>query len=166
MSGPNLGQAGAPAVASGMQALREIRGREEKRGIAELQAALEGEKIRADYAKLGIQAPYLQAMAQYYQRRPGTTGTAGMGSVPFGEFRKLKTQYDGYLTDGKTVLSSPLAKDLTPDEINALKTKPGSPSYQRGMARAAEIARQRMDADLREGMQYTAKQRVASPVED
>jgi hypothetical protein len=34
------------------------------------------------------------------------------------------------------------------------------------MARAAEVAKQRMDAELREGMQYTAKQRVASPVED
>lgn len=162
----NIGQAGAPAVASGMQAFREIQGRGEKRGLAQLQAALEGEKIKADYAKLGMMEPYYREYANFLARRQGTTGTAGMGSVPFGEFRKIKAQYDGYLTDGKTVLSSPLAKHLTTDELNALKTKPGTPSYERGMARAAEVAKQRMDADLREGMQYTAKQRVASPVED
>ena len=57
------------------------------------------------------------------------------------------------------------AKYLTKDELDALKASPGTPSYDRGMARAAEVAKQRMDAELREGMQYTAKQRV-SPAED
>ncbi len=161
----NIGQAGAPAVASGMKALTDIEGRQEKRGIASLQAALEGEKIKADYAKLGMMQPYYKEYANFLARRQGSTGTAGLGSVPFGEFRKLKSQYDGYLTDGKTVQASPLAKYLTKDELNALKASPGTPSYDRGMARAAEVAKQRMDAELREGMQYTAKQRV-SPAED
>jgi hypothetical protein len=68
--------------------------------------------------------------------------------------------------DGKTVRASPLAKYLTPDELNALKASPGTPSYDRGMARAAKVAKQRMDAELREGMQYTAKQRVGSSAEE
>jgi hypothetical protein len=162
----NIGQAGAPAIASGMQQLRDIEGRQEKRGLAQLQAALEGEKLKAEYSKLGMMQPYYKEYANFLARRQGSTGTAGLGSVPFGEFRKLKSQYDGYLTDGKTVQASPLAKYLTKDELNALKASPGTPSYDRGMARAAEVAKQRMDAELREGMQYTAKQRVASPVED
>lgn len=162
----NIGQAGAPAVASGMQQLRDIEGRQEKRGLAQLQAALEGEKLKAEYAKLDMMQPYYREYANFLARRQGSTGTAGLGSVPFGEFRKIKAQYDGYLTDGKTVRASPLAKYLTKDELDALRASPGTPSYDRGMARAAEVAKQRMDADLREGMQYTAKQRVASPVED
>ena len=162
----NIGQAGAPAVASGMQQLRDIEGRQEKRGLASLQAALEGEKLKAEYAKLDMMQPYYKEYANFLARRQGSTGTAGLGSVPFGEFRKIKSQYDGYLTDGKTVRASPLAKYLTPDELNALKASPGTPSYDRGMARAAEIAKQRMDAELREGMQYTAKQRVGSSAED
>jgi hypothetical protein len=162
----NIGQAGAPAVASGMQQLRDIEGRQEKRGLAQLQAALEGEKLKAEYTKLDMMQPYYKEYANFLARRQGSTGTAGLGSVPFGEFRKIKSQYDGYLMDGKTVRASPLAKYLTPDELNALKASPGTPSYDRGMARAAEVAKQRMDAELREGMQYTAKQRVASPVED
>jgi hypothetical protein len=162
----NIGQAGAPAIASGMKALTDIEGRQEKRGLAQLQAALEGEKLKAEYSKLGMMQPYYKEYANYLARRQGSTGTAGMGSVPFGEFRKLKSQYDGYLTDGKTVQSSPLAKYLTKDELNALKASPGTPSYDRGMARAAEVAKQRMDAELREGMQYTAKQRVGSSAEE
>jgi hypothetical protein len=107
-------------------------------------------------------APLYRAQADYYGRKPGSTGSAGLGSVPFGEFRKLKDQYASYVTDGKAVLASPLAKFLTVDEINALKAKPDSASYKRGMARAAELAKQRMDLDLREGMQYTAKQRISA----
>jgi len=162
----NIGQAGAPAVASGMQQLRDIEGRQEKRGLAQLQAALEGEKLKAEYTKLGMMEPYYKEYANFLARRQGSTGTAGLGSVPFGEFRKIKSQYDGYLMDGKTVRASPLAKYLTPDELNALKASPGTPSYDRGMARAAEVAKQRMDAELREGMQYTAKQRVGSSAEE
>ena len=162
----NIGQAGAPAVASGMQQLRDIEGRQEKRGLAQLQAALEGEKLKAEYTKLGMMQPYYKEYANYLARRQGSTGTAGLGSVPFGEFRKIKAQYDGYLMDGKTVRASPIAKYLTPDELNALKASPGTPSYERGMARAAEVAKQRMDAELREGMQYTAKQRVGSSAEE
>ena len=162
----NIGQAGAPAVASGMQQLRDIEGRQEKRGLAQLQAALEGEKLKAEYTKLDMMQPYYKEYANFLARRQGSTGTAGLGSVPFGEFRKIKSQYDGYLMDGKTVRASPLAKYLTPDELNALKASPGTPSYDRGMARAAEVAKQRMDAELREGMQYTAKQRVGSSAEE
>jgi hypothetical protein len=162
----NIGQAGAPAVASGMQQLRDIEGRQEKRGLAQLQAALEGEKLKAEYTKLGMMEPYYKEYANFLARRQGSTGTAGLGSVPFGEFRKIKAQYDGYLMDGKTVRASPIAKYLTPDELNALKASPGTPSYERGMARAAEVAKQRMDAELREGMQYTAKQRVGSSAEE
>ncbi len=162
----NIGQAGAPAIASGMQQLRDIEGRQEKRGLAQLQAALEGEKLKAEYTKLGMMQPYYKEYANFLARRQGSTGTAGLGSVPFGEFRKIKSQYDGYLMDGKTVRASPLAKYLTPDELNALKASPGTPSYDRGMARAAEVAKQRMDAELREGMQYTAKQRVGSSAEE
>jgi hypothetical protein len=128
----NIGQAGAPAVASGMQALREIRGREEKRGIAGLQAALEGEKVKADYAKLGIQAPYLQSMAEYYRRRPvAGTSTAGLGSVTPAVADKVMTRFQGYSADPK---SAPFFGQLPKDVQKGLTDyKPGTESYRRSM---------------------------------
>jgi hypothetical protein len=130
-TGVNLGQAATPAIASGTQALREIRGREEKRNLAGLQTALEGEKIKADYAKLGLQAPYLQAMAQYYQRRPGTTGTAGLGAVTPAVADKVMTRFQGYEADPKT---APFFGQLPLRVQQGLTDyKPGTESYRRSM---------------------------------
>ena len=127
----NIGQAGAPAVASGMQQLREIRGREEKRGIADLQAALEGEKIRADYTKLGMLQPYYKSMAEYYQRRPGSTSTAGLGNVTPAVADKVMTRFQGYEADPK---SAPFFGQLPKDVQKGLTDyKPGTESYRRSM---------------------------------
>jgi hypothetical protein len=158
----NIGQGATGALRGYGEDVRQARGDEMKDIMQRTALGLKGAESKADLAKLGIMAPLYKAQADYYGRRPGSTGSAGMGSVPFGEFRKLKDQYASYVTDGKSVLASPLAKFLTPNEINALKAKPDSDSYRRGMARAAEIAKERMDLDLREGMQYTAKQRVSA----
>jgi hypothetical protein len=161
-AGVNIGQGVTPAVRGYGEDIRQYR-QDEAKDIGQRAAlGLKGYEAKTDLAKLGIMAPLYKAQADYYSRKPGTTGSAGLGSVPFGEFRKIKAQYDGYITDGKTVLSSPLAKFLTENEIKALKTSPNTDSYKRGMARAAQVAKERMELDLREGMQYSAKQRVSA----
>lgn len=158
----NIGQGATGALRGYGEDVRQARADELKDIMQRTTLGLKGAESKADLAKLGIMSPLYKAQADYYSRRPGGAGVAGLGSVPFGEFRKIKAQYDGYITDGKTVLSSPLAQFLDKDTKAALGAKVGSPSYVRGMTKAAEIAKQRMDADLREGMQYSAKQRVSS----
>lgn len=127
----NIGQAGAPAVASGMQQLREIEGRQEKRGLASLQAALEGEKLKAEYSKLGMMQPYYKEYANYLARRQGSTGTAGLGSVGGATADKVMTRFQGYEADPKT---APFFGQLPKDVQKGLTDyKPGTESYRRSM---------------------------------
>ena len=129
----NIGQAGVPAVKSGVAALRDIRAREEKRGLARAQLGLEGEKIGADFAKLRMQQPYFKAYAEYLARRPGTTGsaTAGLGSVSPAVADKVMTRFQGYEMDPK---SAPFFGQLPKDVQTGLtKYKPGTESYNRSM---------------------------------
>lgn len=157
----NIGQAGAPAVSAGMQQLRDIRGREEKRGIAGLQAALEGEKIKADYTKLGMLQPYYKSMAEYYQRRPaGGSSTAGLGSVTPAVADKVMTRFQGYEADPK---SAPFFGQLPKDVQQGLtKYKPGTESYRRSM----EIFRQYNDKAMQNYLNslrgYAAKSAVSA----
>jgi hypothetical protein len=160
----NIGQAGAPAVSAGMQQLRDIRGREEKRGIAGLQAALEGEKIKADYTKLGMLQPYYKSMAEYYQRRPaGGSSTAGLGSVTPAVADKVMTRYQGYEADPK---SAPFFGQLPKEVQQGLtKYKPGTESYRRSM----EVFRQYNDRAMQQYLNslrgYAAKSAVSADVD-
>jgi hypothetical protein len=82
--------------------IRDIEGRQEKRGLAQLQAALEGEKLKAEYSKLGMMQPYYKEYANYLARRQGSTGTAGLGSVGGATADKVMTRFEGYEADPKT----------------------------------------------------------------
>jgi hypothetical protein len=127
----NIGQAGAPAVASGMKALADIEGRQEKRGLAQLQAALEGEKLKAEYGKLGMMQPYYKEYANYLARRQGSTGTAGLGNVTPAVADKVMTRFQGYEADPKTApFFGQLPKDV---QTGLTKYKPGTESYNRSM---------------------------------
>ena len=127
----NIGQAGAPAVASGMKALADIEGRQEKRGLAQLQAALEGEKLKAEYGKLGMMQPYYKEYANYLARRQGSTGTAGLGNVTPAVADKVMTRFQGYEADPKTApFFGQLPKDV---QTGLIKYKPGTESYNRSM---------------------------------
>ena len=127
----NIGQAGAPAVASGMKALTDIEGRQEKRGLASLQAALEGEKLKAEYSKLGMMQPYYKEYANYLARRQGSTGTAGLGNVTPAVADKVMTRFQGYEADPKTApFFGQLPKDV---QTGLTKYKPGTESYNRSM---------------------------------
>ena len=128
----NIGQAGAPAVASGMQQLRDIEGRQEKRGLAQLQAALEGEKLKAEYSKLGMMQPYYKEYANYLARRQGSTGTAGLGSVGGATADKVMTRFQGYEADPKT---APFFNQLPLNVQEGLSGKygPKTESYRRSM---------------------------------
>ena len=63
-------------------------------------------------------------------------------------------------------MGAPFAQYFDQSTINGLKASPGTPSYISAMNAAKRIGEQHRQAIMQEGMQYTAKQRVASPVED
>jgi hypothetical protein len=112
----NIGQAGAPAIASGMKALTDIQGRGEKRGLASLQAALEGEKLKAEYSKLGMMAPYYSsaaaenlAKADFY-KKGGGKGNTGFG-IPAATSQKMLQDRSAALANP---MSSPIFKSLDP----------------------------------------------------
>lgn len=140
----NIGQAGVPAVTSGAAALRDIDAQRQKRAIALAQMGLEGEKVKADYAKLGIMKPYYDAYAGYLSRRPGTTSTAGLGNVTPAVADKVMTRFQGYEADPK---SAPFFGQLPKDVQKGLTDyKPGTESYNRSI----QIFRQYNDRALQQ----------------
>jgi hypothetical protein len=161
-----------PALQGYQEEMRGIRS-DEAKAIAQISALnLKGAELKQELKKMGIteeyykaHAPLFAAQAKYYSQR-GTGGSAGLGSVPFGEFRKLKEEYNGYYANPKTLVNAPFAQYFDQSIINGLKAKEGSPSYISAMQAAKRIGEQHRQSIMQEGMQYSAKQRVASPVED
>jgi hypothetical protein len=161
-----------PALQGYQEEMRGIRSDESKQ-IAQLAALnLKGAELKQELKKMGIteahyrdQAKLMAAQANYYNQR-GAGGSAGLGSVPFGEFRKLKEEYNGYYSSPKTLMNAPFAQYFDKSTINGLKATPGTESYNSAMAAAKRIGEQHRQSIMQEGMQYSSKQRVASPVED
>ena len=133
----NIGQAGAPAVASGMKAFSDIQGRGEKRGLASLEAALQGEKLKAEYNKLDMMAPYYSsaaaenlAKADFY-KKGGGKGNTGFG-IPAATSQKMLQDRSAALSNP---MSSPIFKSLDPTTQKFLeKADRNSPSYKTAMA--------------------------------
>ena len=165
----NIGQAGAPAVASGMQQLREIQGRGEKRGIVELQAALEGEKIKADYAKLGIMEPYYRsaaaeniAKADYY-KKGGGRGNTGFG-IPAAVSQKMLQDRSAALSNP---MSSPIFKSLDPTTQKFLeKADRNSPSYKTAMTEFIKAYDMEMNRNINFIRAQGSKSNTALPGEE
>jgi len=132
----NIGQAGAPAVASGIKAFSDIQGRGEKRDLASLEAALQGEKLKAEYNKLGMMAPYYSsaaaenlAKADFY-KKGGGKGNTGFG-IPAATSQKMLQDRSAALANP---MSSPIFKSLDPTTQKFLeKADRNSPSYKTAM---------------------------------
>jgi hypothetical protein len=161
-----------PALQGYQEEMRGIRADEAKQ-LAQISALnLKGAELKQELKKLGIteeyykaHAPLFAAQAAYYRSGKGS-GSAGLGSIPFKEFRALKDEYNAYYANPKALMSSPFAQYFDKSTINGLKAAPGTDSYNSAMAAAKRIGEQHRQSIMQEGMQYSAKQRVASPVED
>jgi hypothetical protein len=105
-------------------------------------------------------APLYKAQADYYGRRPGSTGSLGLGSVPPATADKIITRYEGYGADPK---SAPFFSSLPKDVQTGLtKYKPGTESYNRSMEQFKRFSEQHMNRYLNSLKGLSAKSRPES----
>jgi hypothetical protein len=159
-AGVNIGQGVTPAVRGYGEDIRQYR-QDEAKDIGQRAAlGLKGYETKADLAKLGIMAPLYKAQADYYSRKPGSTGLAGLGSVPPATADKIITRYEGYGADPK---SAPFFSSLPKDVQEGLtKYKPGTESYNRSMEQFKRFSEQHMNRYLNSLRGLSAKSRPES----
>ena len=98
----NVGPAGQQAVGRFSQRLGDIRDTQSKQ-LAQLAGlGLKGAELKQEARKLGIMEPLYREQAAYYARRPGSTSTAGLGSVPGAVVQKELNQIEGYKSNPAT----------------------------------------------------------------
>jgi hypothetical protein len=98
----------------------------------------------------GKQAEEAAARADYFRRRPaaGAGANAGMPKgIPFESMRKVEAEFEGYLANPKTILTSPLERMIPPKTDKTLgwirqglEASPGTPSYNNSMKAVRDIA--------------------------
>jgi len=159
-AGVNIGQGVTPAVRGYGEDIRQYR-QDEAKDIGQRAAlGLKGYEAKTDLAKLGIMAPLYKAQADYYSRRPGSTGSLGLGSVPPATADKIITRYEGYSADPK---SAPFFSSLPKDVQEGLtKYKPGTESYNRSMEQFRRFSDQHMNRYLNSLRTLSAKSRPES----
>jgi hypothetical protein len=156
-AGVNIGQGVTPAVRGYGEDIRQYR-QDEAKDIGQRAAlGLKGYEAKTDLAKLGIMAPLYKAQADYYTRRPGSSATVGLGSVPPATADKIITRYEGYGADPK---SAPFFSQLPKDVQTGLtKYKPGTESYNRSMEQFKRFSEQHMNRYLNGLRTLSAKSR-------
>jgi hypothetical protein len=159
-AGVNIGQGVTPAVRGYGEDIRQYR-QDEAKDIGQRAAlGLKGYEAKTDLAKLGIMAPLYKAQADYYGRKPGSTGSLGLGSVPPATADKIITRYEGYGADPK---SAPFFSSLPKDVQEGLtKYKPGTESYNRSMEQFKRFSEQHMNRYLNSLRGLSAKSRPES----
>jgi hypothetical protein len=159
-AGVNIGQGVTPAVRGYGEDIRQYR-QDEAKDIGQRAAlGLKGYEAKTDLAKLGIMAPLYKAQADYYGRKPGSTGSLGLGSVPPATADKIITRYEGYGADPK---SAPFFSSLPKDVQTGLtKYKPGTESYNRSMEQFKRFSEQHMNRYLNSLKGLSAKSRPES----
>jgi len=159
-AGVNIGQGVTPAVRGYGEDIRQYRA-DETRDIGQRAAlGLKGYEAKTDLAKLGIMAPLYKAQADYYSRRPGGTGVAGLGSVPPATADKIITRYESYLSKPT---DAPFFSQLPPKVQEGLtKYPPKSESYRRSMEEFKRFSDQHRDRYLNSLRTLSAKSRPES----
>ena len=156
----NIGQGATGALRGYGEDIRQYR-QDEAKDIGQRAAlGLKGYEAKTDLAKLGIMAPLYRAQADYYGRKPGSTGSLGLGSVPPATADKIITRYEGYGADPK---SAPFFSSLPKDVQTGLtKYKPGTESYNRSMEQFKRFSEQHMNRYLNGLRTLSAKARPES----
>lgn len=153
----NIGQGATGALRGYGEDIRQQRADELKDVMQRATLGLKGAESKADLAKLGIMEPYYRNYAAYLGRRPGGTGSVGLGSVPAATADKIITRYDGYLADPK---SAPFFSALPKDVQKGLTDyKPGTESYNRSMEQFRRYSDQHMNRYLNQLRGLGAKSR-------
>lgn len=153
----NIGQGATGALRGYGEDVRQARADELKDIMQRTTLGLKGAESKADLAKLGIMSPLYKAQADYYSRRPGGAGVAGLGSVPPATADKIITRYEGYGADPK---SAPFFSSLPKDVQTGLtKYKPGTESYNRSMEQFKQFSEQHMNRYLNGLRTLSAKSR-------
>jgi hypothetical protein len=130
-----------PAAAKGVTGIGELYAQREEakqKQVGQLVAlGLKGQELDAELVKLGITKDYydshrklFEAQADYYRRRPSTTGSAGLGYVGQAQAKELMQEYLGYMAKPQ---SAPFFAQLPKDVQRYLKADPSSPSYANAM---------------------------------
>jgi hypothetical protein len=131
-----------PAAAKGVTGIGELYAQREEakqKQVGQLVAlGLKGQELDAELVKLGITKDYydshrklFEAQADYYRRRPSTTGSAGTGSVSSAVTQAELDRIEGYRANPKT---APFFSALPADVQTGLtKYPPNSASYQRSL---------------------------------
>jgi hypothetical protein len=150
-----------PALQGYQEEMRGIRGDEAKQ-IAQLAALnLKGAELKQELKKLGITKERYDsqnreeaakiglygAQEDYFRRRPGTSGSAGLGgAIPPSVSRAVKQEYNGYINNPKSApFFSSLPKNVQTGLTDyGIKTK----SYQDSLAEFKKFANQEMMNEL------------------
>jgi hypothetical protein len=144
-----------PALQGYQEEMRGLRSDEAKQ-IAQIAALnLKGAELKQELDKLGItkerydsQNKVDAARAQYLLGggARGAGGGANYGPVTNEAYLKLKDQYANFALNPK---ANPAFYASLPQPVkDALKAKVGTPSYERGLEKAREIANQQFTADI------------------
>jgi hypothetical protein len=164
-----VGLAGQESLEKSMEA---IQGRKDKQ-IGQLVAlGLKGEDLKNELKKLGVTEEYyrahyplLAAQAKYYGAKGSGLG-AGITAGPIGakDYFALKDKYNAIALNPK---SDPSFYNSLPEDVkNALNTKVGSPSYQRGLEVVKQLTVKMMAQDISEARAVGAKKVPLSSIEE
>lgn len=141
----NIGPSAAK-TAGGIGELYAQKEEAKQKQVGQLVAlGLKGQELGAELAKLGITKDYydkhaklFEAQADYYRRRPSTTGSAGLGYIPATQSKELMAEYLGYMSRPS---SAPFFAQLPKDIQSYLKADTGSTSYANAMKEFEKYAR-------------------------
>ena len=163
----NIGPAAAE-TAGGIGELYAQKEADRQKQVGQLVAlGLKGQELGAELAKLGMTKDYydkhaklFEAQADYYRRRPTTTGSAGTGSISSTVTQAELDRIEGYRANPKT---APFFNALPPDVQTGLtKYPPNSASYQRRLEQFDNYANQYLRQRLGTIHSYGVKQGPAA----
>jgi len=121
-----------------------------KLGLTKKYQDMHGPALAAQAAESQAKIPLYGAQAKWWSGRPYTTPGANAGApkgIPFSEMRKVEQEFEGYLANPKTIMSSPLERMIPPKTDKTLgwirqglEASPGTPSYNNSMKAVRDIA--------------------------
>jgi hypothetical protein len=166
----------AAGGAKGIESLSQAVGQHEAAKARQIQQlvslGLKGQELNQELQKLGItkayydmHAPLFAAQANYYNARaanpPGSGSRGGVGlgllqpgKINMGDLLKLDEKFDNLRND-KGFISS-----LDPTIQAQLQTKPGSPSYNAGVANVNKIIDAKKNEYITKAQRYNATYKV------
>lgn len=172
----NLGEAGEKAQEGLDKTLEGIQARKDKQLTQLMGLGLKGQDLKNEAIKLGIsqaeleaKIPYLQAHANYYNAAAGAKGAGGAGGVKMGSIGAkdalaLKREYQSFAMNPK---SNPELFAALPARVQELlRAKPGTPSYNSGLAEVRKFANQKMMEDINFARAVGSKSGSASTPDD